>query len=966
MDHRIPLKLHTVLAFGAMDCQIEAVVGQGSNAIVYDAWYPDNLNPALRHRVLIKELFPFHSQQKIQRGADGAIHVAPEAAELWQTHRESFEAGNAIHLRLLADHPELMVMGANLNSFCANGTLYSMLGYSGGRSLLSELNRNASDLRSTACRMLLLLDALEAFHKSGYLHLDISPDNIMLVGQKDRERIFLIDYNSARKVDASGSPYFSFKAGYSAPEVCNGDGAGLGFPSDLYSVAAVFYRSLMGRSLTISDALQFRAPDAQDSPLIASMPQSVASMVSAIVRKGLHTLPRRRYQSIGQMRQAFLELLDRIDCVGVTHWALWETGKRSVEELIRVNPSLRYLKGDSSLYPIRLGQDRSVSLEQYLNKLLSPAGQSGVILAQGGMGKTTLLLHTASLLGKRYSSSTSAVVYLPLDGWTGGNPNYIRTQILLQLRFKKTENTFESAMHALNQLLSQPLHTKSGDIPTVLLLLDGFNEIQEEAGPLIQEIQDLSAMPGVRILAASRSDTPELNLEPVPLKPLDTEDVVSALGQHGLLIPKSSEMLQLLRTPLILSIYIQANESGAQLDIHSKEELMQAYVDSLLEKELHQLPEESPRRWQTEAAIRLVLPALADRAMSAPLTESQTLDVVTRCWKVLRSGVSKKLFPGWIGHSRDILGDAETSEQWYGVVIHGLLWQRLGLLMKDAEGSYRVFHQDVGEYLAAQYRPIRSAALRYRGVRWAALSALVIGVLAGISSLVLPQILNQPVAYDVKQTQTVIDHISLCYSIFGSRLMEMEELTDYLAGGEWIEFQRQYPRYLERAQAPTMMGENVERYLEEISDLEASGDIVAWSEMPFDAASATEFVQTAQEQVEKYLEYLSYMETWCSTERARSFCPEFPDTLQQLLETDELAMSKLYYLSCYPHLQTGEPVWQDGVKYLIAPLPGAGAEPEQSPEKLRNDQQEAEQAMARCCAMVEQIQKEENRTEERE
>lgn len=964
MDHRIPLKLHTVLAFGAMDFQIEAVVGQGSNAIVYDAWYPDNLNPALRHHVLIKELFPFHPQQKIQRGADGAIHVASEAAELWQTHRESFEAGNAIHLRLLADHPELMVMGANLNSFHANGTLYSVLGYSGGRSLQSELNRNASDLRTTACRMLLLLDALEAFHKSGYLHLDISPDNIMLVGQKDQERIFLVDYNSARKVDASGSPYFSFKAGYSAPEVCNGDGAGLGFPSDLYSVAAVFYRSLMGRSLTISDALQFRAPDAQDSPLIAGMPQSVASMVSAIVRKGLHTLPRRRYQSIGQMRQAFLELLDRIDCVGVTHWALWETGKRSVEELIRINPSLRYLKGDSSLYPIRLGQDKSVSLEQYLNQLLSPAGRSGVILAQGGMGKTTLLLHTASLLGKRYSSSASAVVYLPLDGWTGGDPNYIRTQILLRLRFKRTENTFDFAMHTLNQLLSQPVHTKSGDVPTILLLLDGFNEIQEEAGPLIQEIRELSAMAGVRILAASRSNTPELNLEPVKLKSLDIEDVAQALGQHGLLIPKSSEMLQLLRTPLILSIYIQANEGGAQLDIGSKEDLMQAYLDSLLEKELRQLPEESPGRWQTEAAIRLVLPALADRAMSAPLTEHQILNVVTRCWKVLRSGISKKLFPRWIGHSRDILADAKTSEQWYGIVIHGLLWQRLGLLMKDAEGSYRVFHQDVGEYLAVQYRPIRSASLRYRGARWAALSALVIGVLVGISSLALPQTLSQPVSYDKKETQTVIDHISICYSIFGSRLMEMEELTGYLTDGDWTAFQSWYPRYLERAQTPTMMGENGKQYLKEISELEVSGDIVAWSEMPFDAASATEFVEIAQEQVAKYLEYLPYMEAWCASERAQSLCPDFPDALQQLLKADGLTMSKLYHLSCYPHLQTGETAWQDSVKYLIAPLPEAGVEPEKSPEALHSERQTAEAAFARCCAMVEQIQREGNRTGE--
>lgn len=966
MDHRIPLKLHTVLAFGAMDCHIETVVGQGSNAIVYKGWYSDNLNPELRHHVLVKELFPFHPQQKIQRREDGTIHVAPDAAELWQTHRESFEAGNAIHLRLLADHPELMVMGANLNSFHLNGTLYSVLGYSGGRSLQSELNRNASDLRSTARRMLLLLNALEAFHKSGYLHLDISPDNIMLVGQGEQERIFLIDYNSARKVDAPGSPYFSFKAGYSAPEVCNGNGADVGFASDLYGVAAVFYRSLMGRSLTVAQTLQARAPDAQDSPLLMVAPQSVVNMVGAILKKGLHTLPRRRYQSIGQMRQAFEELLDRIDCIGITHWALWETGKRSVEELIRINPSLRYLKEENGLYPIRLEWNGSISLEQYLDSLLSSRGRSAMILAQGGMGKTTLLLHTASLSGKRYSSSASAVVYLSLGGWTGSDPNYIRTQILLRLRFKTEENTFDSAMHALNQLLSQPLHTKSGDIPSVLLLLDGLNEIREDMGPLIQEIRELSAMAGVRILAASRSHIPALNLEPMELKPLDIEDIGPTLGQHGLLIPKSPEMLQLLRTPLILSIFIEASKEGTQLDIHNKEELMRAYLDALLEKELHQLPEDSPQRWQIQAALGFVLPAFAARASSVPLSESQMLDVVANCWKVLHSGASKKIFPQWIGHSRDIFADTQTPEQWYGIVIHSLLWQRLGMLMKDAEGKYRVFHQDVGVYLAAQYQPIHRLAVRQRTLRMSMIAALVLAVLVSAGSLILPRVWNQPVPYDEKQTQTVIDHISLCYSIFGSRLLEMEELTDYLAGGEWTEFQRQYPRYLERAQVPSMMGENGERYLEEIAELEVSGDIVAWSEMPFDAASATDFVQLAQEQVEKYLEYLPYMEIWCTSERAQSLCPDFPDALQQLLEADGLAMSKLYHLSCYPHLQTGETAWQDSVKYLIAPLPEAGVEPEKSPEALRSEQQTAEELLAHCCAMVEQIQKEGNRTEARE
>jgi len=135
VDHRIPLKFHTVLAFEGLPCRVETVIGRGSNAIVYKGWYADALHPELRHYVLIKELFPFHPQRKIRREENGTISVAGEAKELWQSHRESFEAGNRIHLRMLADHPGMMALGANLNSFTYNGTLYYVFGYTGGRSL---------------------------------------------------------------------------------------------------------------------------------------------------------------------------------------------------------------------------------------------------------------------------------------------------------------------------------------------------------------------------------------------------------------------------------------------------------------------------------------------------------------------------------------------------------------------------------------------------------------------------------------------------------------------------------------------------------------------------------------------------------------------------------------------------------------------------------------------------------------
>jgi hypothetical protein len=72
----MPLERNTVLAFDGISCHIEEVMGQGSNAIVYGGWYPDSLNPELRHHVLVKELFPFHPQKKIIRAADGHIAIA--------------------------------------------------------------------------------------------------------------------------------------------------------------------------------------------------------------------------------------------------------------------------------------------------------------------------------------------------------------------------------------------------------------------------------------------------------------------------------------------------------------------------------------------------------------------------------------------------------------------------------------------------------------------------------------------------------------------------------------------------------------------------------------------------------------------------------------------------------------------------------------------------------------------------
>jgi len=923
VDHRIPLKFHTVLAFEGISCHVEEVIGQGSNAIVYKGWYRDGLNKDLCHHVLIKELFPFHPRKKIWREDSGRIVVEPEAEDLWNTHKESFVAGNEVHLRLLSDQPDLMAMGANLNSYQYNGTLYSVLGYTGGRSLQAELNKTGTSLRHTAQRMIGLLDALEAFHKSGYLHLDISPDNIMLVGREDQERPFLIDYNSARKIESRDNNFLSCKAGFSAPEVSTGNQQAICFASDLYSVAAVFYRCLMGRTLTLAEALQPKAPDGQDSPMLKDMPQTVISMVSTILKKGLHTLPRRRYQSIGQMRQVFQELLDRIDCVGVTHWSLWENGKRSVEELIRINPSLRYLKGENKLYPIRLEGECSVPLESYLEHVAAPEGKSGLILAQGGMGKTTLLLHTAMLRSKRYSPAAPAVFYISLNGWNKGDTHYIRNQILMRLRFKREENTFGSAMHALHQLMGQTLKTKNAEVPTLLLLLDGLNEVRGDVESLVQEIHELKAMAGVRIIAASRSALPELHLETVKLMALDVEDIEEALGRSGLLIPNNPEILQLLRTPLVLSIYIDASEGGRQLDVQNEEELMAAYMSALLEKEIRQLPEDSPQRWQIDVALNYVLPAIAAeiRKTGTTLSEQQLLTVVNQCWGTLTSGPFRKAFPQWIGRSADIRADAKTAEEWYGIVIHGLLWQRLGMLMKDNAGRYGLFHQAVGEYLADCRIPIVNRK------KWIGLLAAVLlcGIaLAGYQQHRIEQMALEQQIQAEDEIKAVLELGTGGYAEYGNLYRQLRELVDYARGGETEAFFTYYARVLtalQEEQKKTASEETEARQVERTSVHDQLH--VTWGDQDaaYEYEILADLLSYPEDRANMYADIMPLLKTWVEADTIRGKTPAFADSLSALLEADAALAAEMYHRAVGVHLSGTDTLWLENINALIALIP---------------------------------------------
>lgn len=881
-----------------MPCTIEVEIGRGSNAIVYRGSYPDRLNRKQRHTVLIKELFPLHAKGAVYRDARGCIQREEAGEETFALHARSFEYGNRIHLSMLEKYPE--GTGGNLNTFSLNATMYTVLGYTGGRSM--ESAGETANLRLLTRRLLQLLDSLETFHSNGFLHLDVAPDNILLIGQGSREQVMLIDYNSVYDLSGQTGPdYASVKEGYSAPEILMG---GLPTPAaDLYSLTAVFFRCLTGAALTPFQRSRPKPPDVSGSPALRDQPDTVADMVNQILRKGLQSLPRRRWQSAAEMRRDVEELMDRIDGVGITHWALWEGGRKLVDRAIRENASLAFIREREELFPANVRteeEETALPVNEYLALLAAQPQRAAQLIAPGGMGKTTALLRGVMDQSKSYSAIRPAILYVSLYGWRGEGNSYIHNRILENLHFRPEQNHFADARHTLDQLMQTPLNTSQGERPVLLLLLDGMNEASGETGPLLEEICALARLPGVSLLVSGRTAQTGLPFPTASLEPLTEEDVKEGLARHGLLPPESEEMRRLLQTPLMLSIFLQsAREEGRQLFVNTREELLNAYFAALHTKELRDLPDDAQQYWQVDAAIAFILPALAaelERKQHS-LGDRELLPVVERCYRLFSKRQLRRAFPQWIGRSRAIRGQAANAEEWYGQIVHELLWKRLGLLTRDEQGAYQISHQIIREHLCAADRENQRRIRKQR--------RKTVGMLTAVCVLLL--ILGGTVYfrcfrfYNEVYAENAYAYGVQSYVLAGDQYEQLRELLD-CAVNEPEAYPSQLSLYQSHVSRTRSTVEQTSAHAADILEkVQASGSIVPWSWKRLEATYYEDLYRLSGDRQAVY-EALTDVLTWVTdSPRGEKYQQEYQAQFSELIEIDAAIAARLYQIVCLPH-----------------------------------------------------------------
>ena len=176
--------------------------------------------------------------------------------------------------------------------FEENNTAYIIMEFLDGVDLKTYLKRNGTLTPEHTIQLLMpVMNSLKKVHAQGLIHRDISPDNIMIIGDK----VKLLDFGAARTVSAAANKSLSvmLKPGY-APEEQYRSKGDQGPWTDIYALCATMYKCITG--ITPDDATQRVFSDEVKTPSALNI--VIKPEIEKAIMRGMSVHQTDRYQCI--------------------------------------------------------------------------------------------------------------------------------------------------------------------------------------------------------------------------------------------------------------------------------------------------------------------------------------------------------------------------------------------------------------------------------------------------------------------------------------------------------------------------------------------------------------------------------------------------------------------------------------------------------------------------------------------
>ena len=268
---------------------IEKVLGEGGFGITYKG-----IDKLLAVEVAVKEYFPQGFVTRNNVYSEEITITQMKYEDLFQKGKERFLS----EARVLAKFNKESGIVSVTDFFEENNTAYIVMEYLDGITLKDYIENNGLlSMDDMLGLMSPLMEALDAVHKEGLIHRDISPDNIMLLSNGG---IKLMYFGAARTYTEFGQKSLSImlKHGYAPEEQYRTHGV-QGPWTDIYALSATIYKCITGQ--TPVESLQRVLSDTLQSP--SQMGIQIQPWQEYALMKGLSVRQENRYQNMREYCQ---------------------------------------------------------------------------------------------------------------------------------------------------------------------------------------------------------------------------------------------------------------------------------------------------------------------------------------------------------------------------------------------------------------------------------------------------------------------------------------------------------------------------------------------------------------------------------------------------------------------------------------------------------------------------------------
>jgi WD40 repeat protein len=353
-----------------------------------------------------------------------------------------------------------------------------------------------------------------------------------------------------------------------------------------------------------------------------------------------------------------------------------------------------------------------------------------LLKGEGGMGKTVsyIRLWEQYTAGDNYNPLLPVPVFIPLNEYNetneSGKKEFIQQMIR---RFYLDDSTHQ---RELMDVFKKPFKKSTSGVPSVMLLLDGLNEVSIEKTGLIIEIREiLEHWQGVQLIVSSRSDlrnnmgwTDFHLLELIGLSNQQIDKYLrewnsSLLASAKARVESEYPIRELLKNPMMLTIYgasceiVKIHGKNSQYDFKQRVEMPGDLLWNFIETQVVKcnLPDaqEGDKNVFYKFLLKIMLPALGyemEKVGRFQLTGDELDDILEHYLKRFCQADFLCTFREYRGYTPAWTINGCLPDKVFGIIksLLNILSGELSMLVKEGH-SYRFLHQNFRDFFAATH-----------------------------------------------------------------------------------------------------------------------------------------------------------------------------------------------------------------------------------------------------------------------